>query len=132
MSSLVRRTTECGWDIITHDRGSRIQIDYAVSVLTTDGFEFRIEGPFMFIDAAGCLHMITPEGNPRTLSPVLAIARTTLARASAFDDGRLELDFADGAGIRVGMDEDFEAWGMTGPGGMKLVSMPGGKLAVWS
>ena len=48
------------------------------------------------------------------------------------DDGQLHLAFADGAHIEVAPDEGYEAWNVTGPGGARIVSLPGGELAVWS
>lgn len=131
MTGILRRDEAGGWEVESDDLGCRIQIDYAFTVSTTDDYSFRIEGPFIFVDTAGCEHALIPERDPTALAVALAVARTSLGVARAFDDGRLELHFCDGSAILVARSERFEPWVMTGPDGLMLVSMPGGELAVW-
>ncbi|MGL5827773.1 MAG: DUF6188 family protein, partial [Nocardioides sp.] len=88
MSALVRRHEGDGWNISLADSGVRIQVDFALTVLTTDGFAFRIEQPLIFTDRHGREHLLIPDGDPTKLTPALALARTTVTVASAFDDGR--------------------------------------------
>ncbi len=131
VSGLLRRGGDDGWDFDTADHGARVMIDYAVTVATSDGYAFRIEQPLVLTDRDHQEHLLVPEGDPMRLRPVLALARTAVASARAFDDGRLELDFADGSMIRVPCGEDYEPWEATGPTGLKVVAVPGGELAVW-
>jgi hypothetical protein len=131
VSGVVRRQGEDGWDFDIADRGARVEIDYAVTVATSDGYVFRIEQPLVLTDADGQEHLLVPEGDPMRLRPALSLARTAVAGARAFDDGRLELDFADGSMIRVPCGEDYEPWEATGPAGLKVVAVPGGELSVW-
>lgn len=126
-----RRAEQDGWEAKSDDLGSRVLVDYALTVSTTDNYSFRIEGSFQFVDASGREHALVPDGDPAGLAVVLAAARTSLTIALAFDDGRLELRFCDGSVIRVPRSERFEAWVMTGPEGLLIVSMPGGELATW-
>jgi hypothetical protein len=51
--------------------------------------------------------------------------------AEAHDDGTLVIVFASGAELRVGPSPDYESWTVTGPGGMRVVCLAGGELAVW-
>lgn len=131
MSTLRRRVDNDGWELPVADAGVRVQVDYALTLLTTDGFAFRIERPLILTDSHGREHRLVPDGDPRRLAPALALARTTLISANAFDDGRLELSFDDASKIQVSCGEDFEPWEAYGPEGLKLVAVPGGELSVW-
>jgi Family of unknown function (DUF6188) len=39
--------------------------------------------------------------------------------------------FVGGNELRVPSSDDYEAWTLVGPDGLRLVSMPGGELAIW-
>ncbi|MFG2820958.1 DUF6188 family protein [Kitasatospora sp. NPDC048365] len=52
--------------------------------------------------------------------------------AVAFKTGSLRLVFDNGRHLNSRADPSFEAWEVLGSGGWRVVSMPGGKLAVWS
>ncbi|WP_371476812.1 DUF6188 family protein [Kitasatospora sp. NBC_00315] len=52
--------------------------------------------------------------------------------AVAFKTGSLRLLFDNGCHLTGRADSSFEAWEVHGPGGWRIISMPGGKLAVWS
>lgn len=56
----------------------------------------------------------------------------TVKSAATDESGGLLVSFADGTHVHVGSDEEYESWALAGPGGMKVVCMPGGELAVWS
>lgn len=132
VNSHVRRNDGSdGWDVLINDCGLLIQVDFALTLITTDGFAFRIEQPLVFTDQHDDDHLLTPEEDPTRLAPVLALARTSMKSASALDDGRLELDFQDGSRICVSRNDDFEPWQACGPGGLKLVASAGGELAIW-
>jgi len=65
-----------------------------------------------------------------SLGPALALFRKEVETARAYDDGRLEIRFTDGAELVVASTEDFEAWEFAG-GSLKVVCAPGGALSVW-
>ncbi|MBF9072844.1 DUF6188 family protein [Streptacidiphilus fuscans] len=52
--------------------------------------------------------------------------------AVAFKTGSMRLVFDNGCHLNSRADPSFEAWEVLGPGGWRIISMPGGKLAVWS
>jgi hypothetical protein len=52
--------------------------------------------------------------------------------ATADDAGGLRIDLDGGARVLAEADPDYEAWTVAGPDGMKVVSLPGGGLSVWS
>lgn len=76
--------------------------------------------------------VVDPEGDPVQMAPALRVLRQDVERAVAFKDGRLELAFGDGAVLRAPLGKGYESWNIAGPAGLRLVSMPGGELAVWS
>lgn len=131
MSTLIRRPENDGWILPVADTGVRVQVDYALSLLTSDGYIFRIEQPLTLTNSGGRQHLLIPEGDPAKLAPALELARTAMTVANAFDDGHLELAFGNGASLQVPSGEDFESWEACGPEGLKLVAVPGGGLSVW-
>ena len=114
---------------------TQCRLDYAFSLVIADdsagSFEVRIEQPFVVAGSDGEVRL-DPEGDPQQMAPALRVLRRTVEQAIAFKDGGLELTFDDGAVLRVAAGEDYEAWNIVGPGGLRLVSMPGGELAIWS
>jgi hypothetical protein len=106
-------------------------VDYAFSFGTQNKISIRIEQPFVYTSVDGVEHLIVPEADPVQVAPVLAIARLSINDGFAYADGRLELTFNDGSVIGVPATQDYEPWELTGPGGLKMVSVPGGELSVW-
>jgi len=106
-------------------------IDYAVSFGVQNQVTIRIEQPFVYTGIDGLEHLIVPEADPVKVAPVLAITRLSVRAAYAYDDGHLEVTFSDGSTIGVPSAQDYEPWELTGPGGLKMVSVPGGELSVW-
>jgi hypothetical protein len=91
----------------------------------------RIEEAFEFTAADRSSVSLNPETDPTGLGPVLASTRTTVVAATAFDDGRLQIAFADGSALAVPAAEKYESWNLVGPDGFRIVSGPGPKLTVW-
>ena len=109
-------------------------VDFAVTLRcdrSGSAFEVRIEQPFTFSAAGGSGTLLDPEGDPAELGPVLTCTRTSVRQATAFEDGRLEMHFADGSSLLVPTSTDYEGWGLVGPGGLRVVSGPGSKLTIW-
>jgi Family of unknown function (DUF6188) len=106
-------------------------IDYAFSFGTQNQISIRIEQPFVYTSASGAEHLIVPEQDPVQVAPVLAIARLSAQEGFAYSDGHLEVTFSDGSAIGVASTQDYEPWELTGPEGLKMVSVPGGELSVW-
>jgi hypothetical protein len=114
---------------------TRCCADYAaVAVLLSNGLQLYIEGVFSYVGHNGHAHMLNPDGDATDLAPILRLRRLTATDGAAFKDGRLEMGFEDGSQISVPADQRYEAWNISGPGGpdgLKIVSMPGGELAIW-
>lgn len=109
------------------------QVDYTVSFLTSGGFEFRIEGAFSMRDATGKPAEANAEdGRDTRTAAVGTLTGSTLTAASVADDGTLRVCLQDGRVLTAAADEQFEAWTIAGPDGLKIACLPGGELAVWS
>jgi len=119
--------TACGWLLpFADERVICCCVDYAVSFGTQGQISVRIEQPFVYKNANGVEHLIIPEEDPVRITPVLAIARLSVRDGFAYDDGHLGLAFSDGSTIGVPGTQDYEPWELTGPNGLKVVSVPGG------
>jgi hypothetical protein len=91
--------------------------------------EFRINCPFSLgtVDAPS-LH--DPERS-ETMAEPIRLFRAEVTEARAYEDGTLDVLFADGRRLTVAPDPNYEAWQMTCADGMMFVALPGGGLAIW-
>ena len=106
----------------------------SVRILCANAVEISIGEPFRFIDACERTFHLDPGGEAPGLAPLLPIMRKSIDAAWASKDGRLEIRISDLSRIYVPHGEQFEAWTLSGPGGvdgLKIVSIPGGDLAIW-
>jgi hypothetical protein len=112
---------------------TRCCADYAaVLLLLLNGIEFAIEAELSLILPTGQRHLLKPDGDDGlALAPILSVRRRNVTQGVAFKDGRLVLDIDDGSRIEVPADHKYESWNLTGPGGLMIVSTPGGDLAIW-
>ncbi|WP_233412647.1 DUF6188 family protein [Nucisporomicrobium flavum] len=60
-----------------------------------------------------------------------ALLGDVVSSARTRDTGELELGFRSGARLLVEVDAEFESWAVAGPGGVLVVCLAGGELAVW-
>ena len=125
-----------GWSVPVAGRQiTRVCADYAsVGLLVSNGIYVDIEVPFIYIGPNGTESTLDPDGNAVDLAPILQVRRLGTTECMAFKDGRLGLKFDDGSELRVSKGLEFEAWGISGVGeaaGLRIISMPGGELAIW-
>jgi hypothetical protein len=66
------------------------------------------------------------------VAAALPLFGTKVVSAVAFTSGTLRMVFENGTHLTCSTDAAFEAWRITGPGGWRFVSLPGGDLGVWS
>lgn len=105
--------------------------DFAVTFRCSDGpWELRIEQPFEITERNGVARHVDPERGDQ-LDAALTVLWAPFESASAFKDGRLELRIG-GSWIAVPPSDNFEAWTVAGPEGLRVVSMPGGEVAIWT
>ncbi len=64
---------------------------------------------------------------------LIALLRAGPAQIAAVrTDGVLEIAFANKARIRALPEDNYEGWELDGPKGLKIISCPGGDLAIWT
>lgn len=112
---------------------SQITVDYQLTFLLDGKATITVENDAMLADRPGR----APEARTLELHPerqdvgsALTLFGTTVNSAVAFKTGTLRL-VLDHFQLTVRADPDYEAWNVVGPGGMRIVCMPGGQLAVW-
>lgn len=130
---------EKGWLLpVEGQQVTRCCIDsQGVLILCENLIEIAISEPFTLMTSSGRRYVLdpAPSTDSGSLAPILQVMRQVIRAGTAFNDGRLELSFRDGSWIGVPSGKDFEAWTLAGPGGvdgLKIVSIPGGELAIWS
>jgi hypothetical protein len=108
------------------------EFGYAVRVEFSGGYEIDVEVGFTLHTGNGDHHIIPGENAQRDAALLDELIGQVAIVATAADDGGLRVDLDGGAGLWVEADPDYEAWTFTGPGGAKVVCLPGGGLSVWS
>ncbi|QIZ37428.1 DUF6188 family protein [Saccharopolyspora sp. ASAGF58] len=104
--------------------------DYTVSFGTSGGFELRIEHDYTLRTSHGVLRF-SPEPSNADSDDLQSLAEQVISKASTENDGTLIVRFASESELRAHPSRIYEAWTVAGPGGMKVVCMPGGDLAIW-
>jgi uncharacterized protein DUF6188 len=103
---------------------------YTVALEFGGGYEMRVEVPFTLrIDG---LDRIIEPGRDADAPAVAQLSGQVVSLARADDSGGLRIEFVGGARLLATPDNNFEAWTVAGPGGLKVVCGPGGELSVWS
>ncbi len=112
---------------------TQVQVDHAFGLVLDDKGAVRVEG-------AATLGWVSVGAKPETVelrpenhdvAAGLVLLGTTVLSSVAFKSGGLRIVFDDGHVLTVAADPQHEAWTVTGPNGMLIVSVPGGDLAVW-
>ncbi|MFD3508801.1 DUF6188 family protein [Nocardia sp. NPDC058666] len=95
-------------------------------------FELQIEGEIAFSTGDGKV-MSAPSNNYGGISKELqATVGSTVTRADVSEIDGLSIELSSGAVLEVPVDERYEAWGIVGLSGYRVICLPGGELALWS
>lgn len=122
------------WILNLRGRGvAGITVDYRLTLVLDEGWEVVLETPARL--SSGSAHtnpgvLLVPEN--QDVAAALPLFGTKVVSAVAFKSGTLRMVFEDGTHLTCPTDAAFEAWQITGPGGRRFVSLPGGDLGVWS
>ncbi|WP_405489074.1 DUF6188 family protein [Nocardia sp. NBC_00511] len=95
-------------------------------------FELQIEGEIDLRLPTGDIHHVTAEKYADIQPELNAIVGSAVLAADADEVHGLVIDFESGNRITIPVDQDYEAWNVTGPDGYRVISLPGGELAFWS
>jgi hypothetical protein len=108
------------------------EFGYTVSLEFTGGYEVRIETGFLLRDHDGDHEIVPGENADADGARLQALTGQVVTVAMADDSGGLRVDLEGGARLLVPADLNYEAWTVAGPNGLKVVSLPGGGLSLWS
>ena len=115
-------------------RVERILVDYALTLVLDGSIALTIEcpavlshGPITAPDAVP--HHVVPDR--QQVDQALALFGAEVLSSVAFKSGALRAVFSNGLHLNVAASNEFEAWQACGPGTLRVVSLPGGDLAVW-
>ncbi|MGW0356281.1 DUF6188 family protein [Nocardia nova] len=95
-------------------------------------FELQIEGDIELRLGSGPVYRVDSENYEKRRKEIESLVGAVVVSARADESGALTLELDSGTSLRVPPDDDYEAWSIAGPGGYRVVSLPGGELAVWS
>lgn len=111
---------------------TRVCLDFAVIVETSDGTELRFETAFNVTHPPdGASARVDPEAMAESVGAVVSLLHRRVASADVGDDGLLVLLFDRGSRLECGPHDDFEAWSLVTAAGERVVCLPGGGIAHW-
>jgi hypothetical protein len=114
--------------LLTGKKLEYVGLGHAIALSFTGGCQIFIESVARLRGPGGRVD-VEPGENP---SDALATLLGDVVRAArTLDSGELEIVFASGAELLVGVDDDFESWAVAGPGRFLIVCLARGELAVW-
>ena len=111
---------------------TQLRFDFAFGMEISDEcgqFSIRINTAFTLTSPMGSTDY-DPE-QIHTCGQALRLFNARVTSAKAYNSGRLEITLSDGMFLRVDSNPQFEAWEAVGSDGMRVVSVPGGELAIW-
>ncbi|MGP3944072.1 DUF6188 family protein [Streptomyces sp. 6N106] len=111
---------------------THICFDAALTLLTSEDYEVRVETDASVQAPGGDLVLFDPESPGATAARLVSLVHDTVISAKARSNGDLLISFGSGAELAVAPNSDYEAWGLVGPNGSRVVCMPGGEIARWS
>ena len=130
---MIRDDTRHSWIIaLSGCEVTRLEFDWAIGIQLGSGddrYYLRIESPFVLLREGANESLVVPD-IPSTVGEVISVLRQQVVQLEVFDDGHLEVQLTPSR-ISVPATEDYEPWELTGPNGLRVVSIPGGEIAVW-
>ena len=113
---------------------SEIRVEFMVTMRIGERseFELQIEGDIELSLSSGSISRIASEEYDAQTQQLESLKGAVIRSSTADESGALTLGLDSGATLRVPSDSDYEAWNVAGPGGYRVVSLPGGELAIWS
>jgi hypothetical protein len=112
---------------------TEIGVSYQLSLCLDSDARVVLGCPFKLTQGVGDGRQdVILDPGRQDVAAALGLFGATVLSAVAFKSGSMRLVLDNGCHLNSRPDPSFEAWEVLGPGGWRIVSMPGGKLAVWS
>ena len=110
---------------------TRCILDYSFSLNLEQGKAIINISSIFTYSTDQATYNFDPEKDITEIGPALSVFRKLVAQAFAYKNGDLDIRFTDKSRIFVKADPEYEAWGVAGKDNLRLISIPGGDLAVW-
>jgi hypothetical protein len=107
-------------------------VGFTARLLFSGCHEVHVETRFTVRSLDGDHLVVAGEEIESAVTVLDGLTGLAVTVSTADDSGGLRIDFEGGARLLAEADPKYEAWTVAGPGGMKVVSVPGGGLSVWS
>jgi uncharacterized protein DUF6188 len=133
MASALLEEREDGWHIALRGwRVDRCSFDYQTRLLLfyspddklDEGFEIILGTTFELVRPGKEGQRLDPQGPHDTLGPVIGLFQANVEEALVERSGTLSVTFHDGSRLRCEPNPDYEAWELSGPGGLLIVCIP--------
>lgn len=116
---------------LTGQHLTRVECEVTLQVVTAEGWFITVENDYEWRGADGALLTTIGGEEDRIVATLTEAIGSPLTTFSYSEDGRLTFGVAAGE-VRVAASEQFESWGIVGPDKERVISLPGGELAIWS
>ncbi|GAB2454800.1 hypothetical protein GCM10027187_23770 [Streptosporangium sandarakinum] len=110
----------------------RICFDNALTIITDEDFEIRIEVESLIRIVNNGQVKFYPGHPENAASYLVQLLGKKISISESTEGGNLIVKFDGGLDLTVDFDAKYEAWEISGPKGWRVVCMPGGGIAVWS
>lgn len=119
---------------ITGQRVAEVVVGFTITIRFGEPveFELQIEGDPRFRTTTGILLTVTAENYADIDADLESLVGSAVTKAVASEADGLNLEFDSGAALHVPVHAKYEAWGIVGIDGSRVICLPGGELAVWS
>jgi len=110
-----------------------IGVDHRLTLRFSGREVVTIETDFFLLRHGDPEQRFDPDGDKKTLGEFLDLFGRTVTSVLIVD-GELQIKFDNHLLLRVPPSDDYEAWSYSGAEKppTKIISMPGGELAIWS
>ena len=115
-------------DLLVGRKLEWVRLGHAIALGFSGGRQVLIE-TVAHLDGPSGRVDVEPGDNPS--DAVATLLGDVVRAARTRDTGELEITFGSGSELLVGVDADVESWAVTGPGGLLIVCLARGELAVW-
>ncbi|MEW5812512.1 MAG: DUF6188 family protein [Actinomycetota bacterium] len=115
--------------------GTKLQsvlIENSLVMQLSDQHFALIASPLVLSRDGEVLTLTPDEDAEEAFLPIRQLVGFDVVESTADDSGALRMAFEDGSLIHVPADAAYEAWNVSRPHRVLVVSMPGGELAIWS
>ena len=110
---------------------SRIDLSWALIIVTACGDEVRVETEAALTASGGASIVFDPERLQNVPELLMEAVQGSISSACCTPEGELHIEFEGGMELKVSPDDEYEAWQYSGSDGSLVVCLPGGGVATW-